>query len=106
MAENERICVGCGCTDENACIDPVTGEPCYWVDTGGTGLRGDLCSVCAYRAIEETSLGLEQTDEEFVSLMHGALERGFTKRDSNAPLVEIYSDHEADLVIRERRKGL
>jgi hypothetical protein len=101
----ERICVGCGCGDESACLDPVTGESCYWVDTGGTGLPGCLCSVCAYRAIEGASMGLEQTDEEFFADMLSSLGSGFTKRDSNAPLVEIYSDHEADLVIRERRKA-
>jgi hypothetical protein len=33
-------CRVCGCTEENACIDPDTGEPCYWVEP-------DLCSVCA-----------------------------------------------------------
>jgi hypothetical protein len=37
-AEN-RICRICGCTDDNACIDEETGEPCHWVED-------DLCSNC------------------------------------------------------------
>ena len=33
------ICRVCGCTQDNACIDPG-GEPCIWIDV-------DLCSECA-----------------------------------------------------------
>jgi hypothetical protein len=35
-----RRCRVCGCTDDHACIDTVTCEPCHWVEP-------DLCSVCA-----------------------------------------------------------
>jgi hypothetical protein len=35
-----RQCSKCGCTDENACVDPKTHQACAWVsDT--------LCSACA-----------------------------------------------------------
>jgi hypothetical protein len=37
-----RRCRVCGCTDDHACIDCVTCEPCHWVEP-------DLCSVCAER---------------------------------------------------------
>jgi hypothetical protein len=37
-----RRCRVCGCTDDHACIDTVTCEPCHWVEP-------DLCSVCADR---------------------------------------------------------
>jgi len=33
------ICEMCGCTDEMACIDIETGEPCHWTRPG-------LCSCC------------------------------------------------------------
>lgn len=33
------ICEMCGCTDEMACIDIRTGEPCHWTRPG-------LCSCC------------------------------------------------------------
>ncbi len=33
------ICEVCGCTDERACIDLATGEPCHWTRPG-------LCSAC------------------------------------------------------------
>lgn len=33
------VCVGCGCTDDRACVDLLTGAPCYWVEPG-------LCSMC------------------------------------------------------------
>ena len=34
------LCRVCGCTDDNACIEP-DGFPCCWVEQ-------DLCSACAY----------------------------------------------------------
>lgn len=34
-----RSCIVCGCTDDNACVDPVTDEPCHWV-------APRLCSAC------------------------------------------------------------
>ena len=33
------ICEVCGCTDERACIDLQTGEPCHWTEP-------NLCSCC------------------------------------------------------------
>ena len=33
-------CRVCGCTEYQACQDPVSGEPCHWV-------APDLCSACA-----------------------------------------------------------
>lgn len=41
-----RSCRVCGCTDDRACVDPVTGEPCHWVED-------DLCSACAEREYVE-----------------------------------------------------
>jgi len=35
----ERRCQVCGCTDTNACWDPVRKHPCYWA-------KDDLCSAC------------------------------------------------------------
>jgi hypothetical protein len=38
-------CIGCGCTDHRACLNPHSGEPCSWlrVDRAkGTG----VCSEC------------------------------------------------------------
>lgn len=37
-----RVCVGCGCTDEQACC--VNGDVCYWT-AFYSGNRG-LCSTC------------------------------------------------------------
>lgn len=34
------VCRGCGCTDDNACLDPATGEACHWI-------APNLCSACA-----------------------------------------------------------
>ena len=34
-----RRCRVCGCTDNNACLDPNSQEVCHWVSD-------DLCSVC------------------------------------------------------------
>jgi len=69
-----RVCEGCGCTDRDACLDPATGEACYWVQGIFGDLGGNLCSACGRIALA-------------------------------TPLVEVFSDHEADLEIRERRKA-
>lgn len=34
------VCRECGCTEDEACVDDVTGDPCFWVEP-------DLCSACA-----------------------------------------------------------
>jgi hypothetical protein len=34
------ICEGCGCSDNRPCVDPITEEPCSWIEPG-------LCSACA-----------------------------------------------------------
>ena len=65
-----RICEGCGCTDDKACLDPETGEACHWVEA----YDGDLCRVCARILFE-------------------------------LPMVDVFSEHEADLEIREQRKA-
>ncbi|MDD5081747.1 MAG: hypothetical protein PHU08_00095 [Dehalococcoidales bacterium] len=39
LPEPVRRCRVCGCTENNACIDRRTGEPCHWVEA-------DLCSNC------------------------------------------------------------
>jgi hypothetical protein len=41
--EATRVCEGCGCTEDDACLDRATGLPCSWVDH----FDGDLCSLCA-----------------------------------------------------------
>jgi len=33
------VCRICGCSDDNACVDEKTGEPCHWIED-------DLCSNC------------------------------------------------------------
>jgi len=39
-AESRGVCRDCGCTDDDACTDEATGEPCRWA-------ADDLCSRCA-----------------------------------------------------------
>jgi hypothetical protein len=41
------VCLRCGCTEDNACID-IDGEPCKWFDR-----NRNLCSKCAKRGIPE-----------------------------------------------------
>jgi len=117
-----RTCVGCGCTDDDACLDPETGEPCFWLE----GFAGDcqdpastavayICSVCGRRMLELSESGAltmpDQDEDAFQAAMRAALEwgeqfeRGYAKPDPNAPLVEVFSEHQADLAIRERRKA-
>lgn len=37
-----RRCRGCGCTENNACVDPRFDVPCSWIER-------DLCSACVGR---------------------------------------------------------
>lgn len=46
------VCRECGCTEDEACVDDVTGDPCFWVEP-------DLCSACA----EEAFTGRELLEE-------------------------------------------
>lgn len=38
-------CIGCGCTDFNACFDEIEGEPCHWRRVDRTAGLG-VCSSC------------------------------------------------------------
>jgi len=38
----EIACLACGCTEENACPDDGSGEPCHWVSRDPP-----ICSACA-----------------------------------------------------------
>lgn len=80
-------CIGCGCTEYDACIDEETGEPCYWA---GRTEDGPVCSVCAR-----------------VALAVGAIEDEPESTDPPAdqPLVELYSECGADRFLRARRAG-
>jgi hypothetical protein len=35
-------CIGCGCSDRDACLDPRTGHGCHWVSEDPP-----VCSACA-----------------------------------------------------------
>jgi hypothetical protein len=78
-----RVCAGCGCTEFEPCVDDEIGGACYWVE-GISDANGplDICSNCARIAAELVAA-----------------------EDVDAPLVELASEHEADLFIRERRKA-
>lgn len=39
-------CIGCGCTDNHACQDHETGEPCSWLEVDYSEKRG-VCSSCS-----------------------------------------------------------
>lgn len=93
-------CIVCGCTDENACFDNATGATCGWIELtpGVTDINGGgLCSFCAEDRAD---------DPDFSAQLHAALDRGLNKpadSERDAPMVELVSEHEADLYIRARR---
>lgn len=43
--QRPRFCIGCGCTDNQACVSDL-GEPCHWVAADN---RRGVCSECATR---------------------------------------------------------
>jgi len=77
MADSVRRCIFCECTDLEPCIDRETGETCGWA------LLGDkpVCSFCA--EIREV-LATE----------------AIAAADPAEPLVEVYSEGEANAFIR------
>lgn len=38
-------CIGCGCTDDAACFDETTEQPCHWLRLAPEERKG-LCSCC------------------------------------------------------------
>jgi hypothetical protein len=76
----ERVCVGCGCTDTNACVDD-TGRICSWIPNHDM----DVCSFCAAIAI-----AMAEADERDVA------ERSESR-------VQLYSPGEAQRFIEETR---
>jgi hypothetical protein len=34
VRSDEMACIICGCTEDKACVDPQTAEPCHWVAPG------------------------------------------------------------------------
>ncbi len=42
---NENTCIGCGCTELDACVDGLD-EPCHWLAVDEKAARG-VCSQCA-----------------------------------------------------------
>jgi hypothetical protein len=59
---NVCVCIGCGCDDENACLDSTTGQGCTW-------LRRDLqvqlgvCSCCPQHVQRWDAGDMEPTEE-------------------------------------------
>lgn len=127
MSQLIRVCEGCDCTDDNACFDPATGGPCFWVE----GLIGSICSVCARALLgmsEAGHLHTDMADGEFQAMLNAALKRGLTAsageeddagdaddgdywaaardaKDANRPLVELATEGDANRVIAELRRG-
>ncbi|WP_198391421.1 hypothetical protein [Burkholderia ubonensis] len=45
MKLNVAVCIGCGCTDLNACWDDEKGAPCHWLVVDRDAGLG-VCSAC------------------------------------------------------------
>jgi hypothetical protein len=53
----ENVCRECGCSDDAACVDVITGEPCGWANEEKT-----VCTVCAIVIAEEWLQAGEQSE--------------------------------------------
>lgn len=45
IIEAEAVCIGCGCTDTNACIESGTNNTCHWLEVNYEAGLG-ACSNC------------------------------------------------------------
>lgn len=43
--QKDATCIGCGCTDSQACWDEFHGRPCHWLEVNRHTGRG-VCSCC------------------------------------------------------------
>jgi dissimilatory sulfite reductase (desulfoviridin) alpha/beta subunit len=43
---DEAACIGCGCTDTNACVDHENHEACHWLRVD-YGKHAGVCSACS-----------------------------------------------------------
>jgi len=98
MAESERTCESCRCTDPHACLDPVTGQGCYWIE----GFSGHLCSTCA-RLILVTASENPVIDPEWGPALRITMNRLLSAPPE--PFIVIADGPEADRLIREIRAG-
>lgn len=64
---NETVCIGCGCTERNACVD-LAGEACRWVAVSVDGMTG-ICSACAVKPIEELLAGPPKVKVAYAGVM-------------------------------------
>lgn len=91
-----RICEGCGCTDEDACLDTTTGQPCSWVE----GFYCEICSACFRVLVEMDGLDQSAIDERAETR-----DRRMFGETTQKPLVHLYGESDLDHAIREIRKG-
>ncbi len=75
------VCIGCGCTDNRACIDQTFGTPCSWLKVDRKLLIG-VCSHCEHK-LEEFERRVRNAECGVRSETRSALER-----NCSAPEVE------------------
>ena len=61
IKKSESTCIGCGCTDNNACIDTVDGYPCSWLVVDRMTGKG-VCSECPGHLREFRKLMREKSE--------------------------------------------
>ena len=59
----EAVCVGCGCTDNQACVSELGEGCCYWVALDHRTLRG-VCSACAERMCSALLANVHRLDAD------------------------------------------
>ena len=56
--QHVAVCIGCGCNDFHACVDPLNG-PCHWLRLDRGNGRG-VCSACRHELDEWDKAKQEQ----------------------------------------------
>ncbi len=62
----DAFCESCGCTEDDACFDAVSGSACYWVSPG-------LCSCCAREDLCKENLVQTVSESEAEAFVGGRL---------------------------------
>lgn len=85
------VCIGCGCDEQHACLDPTTGQGCSWLRADPSDDLG-VCSSCPEHVARFDAGDHEPTEEA----MEAFADRISAEPPEAAPALILPGDPEFD----------